>query len=281
MKIAITGSTGQLGKLVIEQLTKLTDKNKLVALARDLEKAKSLGIESRVFDYTKPEQLKDSLVGIEKLLIISGSEIGQRLVQHKNIIDAAKLAGVQHLVYTSLLHADSSTLSLAAEHKETEKLIKDSGITYTILRNGWYTENFLGSLSSILSSSKVFAASGSGKISSATREDYALAAAKVLTTPGHENKTYELAGDSAFNKQEFADAIAKVTNQPISFQNLSAEDYKNLLVQVGLPEGFADFLAQTDIEIEKDQLFSKSKDLSQLIGRPTTTLEEAIKESLV
>jgi len=280
MKIAITGSTGQLGKLVIEKLTTLTAASHLVALARDLEKVKSLGIEGRLFDYSKPDMLAKALIGIDKLLIVSSNEIGQRLAQHKNIIDAAKLAGVKHIVYTSLLHADTSSLSLAFEHLETEKILQASGITYTILRNGWYTENFLGSLSSIIANSKVFAASGEGKIAAATRQDYALAAAKVLTTSGHENKIYELAGDIAFNMQEFSDSISKVTNQKITFQNLTAENYKNQLIQFGLPEGLAEFLSQTDVEIEKGQLYSDSKDLSQLIERPTTSLEQAIIDAL-
>ena len=281
MKIGVTGATGQLGRIVVEKLKGKVSAEEIVALVRSPKKAADLGVEAREFDYSKPENLASALTGIEKLLIISGNEIGQRAVQHINIIEAAKKAGVKFIAYTSVLRANTSTLSLAAEHLETEKAIVSSGIPYAILRNGWYTENFTGSIGGVLASDAVFGSSGEGKVSSATRVDFADAAVVVLTTAGHENKTYELAGDTAFTMSEYAAEISYQTGKSITYKNLPVKEYEKLLVQVGLPEGIAYFLAGTQLPTEQGDLFDDTHQLSKLIGRSTTTLKQAIADAIL
>ncbi|MFB2120123.1 SDR family oxidoreductase [Parapedobacter sp. 2B3] len=280
MKIGITGATGQLGRLVVEKLRQKVNAEDLVALVRSPEKAADLGIEAREFDYAKSGALADALKDIDHLLLISGSEVGQRKVQHENVIKAAREAGVKWIVYTSLLHADTSSLSLAAEHVETEELLKASGIPHTILRNGWYTENYTASVRGALEAGAFIGSAGDGKISSAAREDYAEAAAVVLTSEGHQGKAYELAGDVAYTLKDLAAEISGQTGKDIPYNNLSAEEYAGVLTSLGLPDGLAQAIAGWDIGASKDDLFDDGKVLSKLIGRPTTTLGDTVKKAL-
>ena len=283
MKIAITGATGQLGNLVIEQLLQLTAAQNIVALVRKIDKAehfKVQGIEPREFDYDRPETLVPALLGIDKLLLISANEIGRRTPQHQAVIDAAKVAGVPYLAYTSLLRADTSPLGLAQEHRETEKLIQDSGITYTFLRNNWYSENYLAGVAHTIEIRTLFGAAQDGRISSASRIDYAEAAAKVLTSTGHENKTYELAGSESFSLSDLATFIGQAVNKDIIYQNLSAEEYTQGLTQAGLPAGLVDVIVDADIQTIQGAMYSDSKDLEQLIGHKTTSIQDAIKAAL-
>ncbi|MBB4810856.1 NAD(P)H dehydrogenase (quinone) [Acinetobacter johnsonii] len=283
MKIAITGATGQLGNLVIEQLLQLTAAQNIVALVRNVNKAehfKAQGIELREFDYDRPETLVPALLGIDKLLLISANEIGRRTPQHQAVIDAAKVAGVPYLAYTSLLRADTSPLGLAQEHRETEKLIQDSGITYTFLRNNWYSENYLAGVAHTIEIGTLFGAAQDGRISSASRIDYAEAAAKVLTSTGHENKTYELAGSESFSLSDLATFIGQAVNKDIIYQNLSAEEYTQGLTQADLPAGLVDVIVDADIQTIQGAMYSDSKDLEQLIGRKTTSIQDAIKAAL-
>ena len=283
MKIAITGATGQLGNLVIEQLLQLTAAQNIVALVRKIDKAehfKVQSIEPREFDYDRPETLVPALLGIDKLLLISANEIGRRTPQHQAVIDAAKVAGVPYLAYTSLLRADTSPLGLAQEHRETEKLIQDSGITYTFLRNNWYSENYLAGVAHTIEIGTLFGADQDGQISSASRIDYAEAAAKVLTSTGHENKTYELAGSESFSLSDLATFIGQAVNKDIIYQNLSAEEYTQGLTQAGLPAGLVDVIVDADIQTIQGAMYSDSKDLEQLIGHKTTSIQDAIKAAL-
>ena len=283
MKIAITGATGQLGNLVIEQLLQLTAAQNIVALVRKIDKAehfKVQGIEPREFDYDRPETLVPAQIGIDKLLLISANEIGRRTPQHQAVIDAAKVAGVPYLAYTSLLRADTSPLGLAQEHRETEKLIQDSGITYTFLRNNWYSENYLAGVAHTIEIGTLFGAAQDGRISSASRIDYAEAAAKVLTSTGHENKTYELAGSESFSLSDLATFIGQAVNKDIIYQNLSAEEYTQGLTQAGLPAGLVDVIVDADIQTIQGAMYSDSKDLEQLIGHKTTSIQDAIKAAL-
>ena len=283
MKIAITGATGQLGNLVIEQLLQLTAAQNIVALVRKIDKAehfKVQGIELREFDYDRPETLVPALSGVDKLLLISANEIGRRTPQHQAVIDAAKVAGVPYLAYTSLLRADTSPLGLAQEHRETEKLIQDSGITYTFLRNNWYSENYLAGVAHTIEIGTLFGAAQDGRISSASRIDYAEAAAKVLTSTGHENKTYELAGSESFSLSDLATFIGQAVNKDIIYQNLSAEEYTQGLTQAGLPAGLVDVIVDADIQTIQGAMYSDSKDLEQLIGHKTTSIQDAIKAAL-
>ena len=283
MKIAITGATGQLGNLVIEQLLQLTAAQNIVALVRNIDKAehfKAQGIELREFDYDRPETLVPALSGVDKLLLISANEIGRRTPQHQAVIDAAKVAGVPYLAYTSLLRANTSPLGLAQEHRETEKLIQDSGITYTFLRNNWYSENYLAGVAHTIEIGTLFGAAQDGRISSASRIDYAEAAAKVLTSTGHENKTYELAGSESFSLSDLATFIGQAVNKDIIYQNLSAEEYTQGLTQAGLPAGLVDVIVDADIQTIQGAMYSDSKDLEQLIGHKTTSIQDAIKAAL-
>lgn len=280
MKIGITGATGQLGRLVVEKLKQRVNAENLVALVRSPEKAADLGIEAREFDYTKSGALAPALQGIDHLLLISGSEVGQRKVQHENVIKAAQEARVKWVVYTSLLHADTSSLSLAAEHVETEKLLKTSGIPHTLLRNGWYTENYTASVPGAVAAGAFIGSAGDGKISSATREDYAEVAAVVLTSEGHHGKVYELAGDVAYALKDLAAEISRQTGKDIPYNNLSEEEYAGVLKSLGLPEGLAQAIAGWDIGASKNDLFDDNKVLSKLIGRPTTVMADTVKKAL-
>ncbi|GAT61990.1 SDR family oxidoreductase [Paludibacter jiangxiensis] len=280
MKIGITGATGQLGVLVVNKLKEKVAAENIVALVRSPQKAAALGVEAREADYNQPETLEKAFQGIDKLLVISGNEIGQRLSQHTNIINAAKKAGVKLIVYTSVLHADTSTLSLAEEHLGTEAALKASGVPYVLLRNGWYTENYTGSIGGVLAGGALLGSSGDGKISSATRADFAEAAVAVLTGEGQEGKVYELAGDEVYTMSDLAAEISKQTGKNIPYKNLPVAEYAAALISVGLPEGIAHFLAGTHVSTEKGDLFDDGHQLSKLIGHSTTSLTDAVKAAL-
>jgi len=280
MKIGITGATGQLGRLAVEKLKQRVNAEDLVALVRSPGKAVDLGIEAREFDYAKSGALVNGLKGVDHLLLISGNEVGQRKIQHENIINAAKEADVKWIVYTSLLHADTSSLNLAGEHLETEELLKASGIPYTILRNGWYTENYTASIPSAVGAGAFIGSAGDGNISWAAREDYAEAAAIVLTSEGHKGKVYELAGDVSYTLKDLAAEISTQTGNEIPYNNLPEQEYAGVLKSFGLPEGLAQSIASWDIGASKNDLFDDNKVLSKLIGRPTTPLAATVKNVL-
>ncbi|RTQ53495.1 SDR family oxidoreductase [Hymenobacter gummosus] len=280
MSIAITGATGHLGRLVVENLKNTDSAASIVALVRDPAKAADLGVEARRFDYSQPDTLAPALQGVEKLLLISSNEIGQRAEQHRNVIEAAKQAGVKHLVYTSLLHADSSPLSLADEHRATEADLKASGLPYTILRNGWYTENHTGSIGGALAGGAFLGSAKDGQISSATRADFAAAAAAVLAGSGHEGKTYELAGDEGHTLTDLAAEISRQSGKDIPYKDLPAAEYAAILTGFGLPEHFAHGIAGWDADAASGALYDDSRQLSQLIGRPTTPLATAVADAL-
>ena len=257
--IALTGATGQLGHYVLQDLLKTVPAGQIVAIVRNPAKAQTLsqqGVVVRQADYSDEAALTAALQGVDKLLLISSSEVGQRAVQHRNVINAAKAAGVKFIAYTSLLHADTSPLGLAAEHIATEQMLADSGIAYALLRNGWYTENYLAS---------------------ATRADYAAAAARVIAGEGHAGKVYELAGDNAWTLSDLAAELSKQSGKNVVYQNLSEADFAAALKSVGLPAGLADMLADSDVGASKGGLFDDSRTLSTLIGRPTTSLAESVK----
>lgn len=281
--ILVTGATGQLGQLVIQSLLKKVPASQVAVAVRNVQKAQSLkdlGIEVREADYNKPETWVSALKGIQKVLLISGNEVGSRLPQHKTVIDAAKKAGtVDLLAYTSLLRADTSPLILGQEHKETEKLIKESGLRYSVLRNGWYTENYVGSAKAAIQHGAVFGSAKDGRIASASREDYAEAAAQVLTLQNPKG-IYELAGDTSYSLSELAAEISKQSGKEIQYNNLPEADYAALLVKVGLPEGFAGVLAQSDSAAAAGGLYDESHELSQLIGRKTTPMAVTLATAL-
>ncbi len=280
MTIAITGATGQLGRLVVQGMQRASAAQDVVALVRSPEKAADLGVAVRRFDYADAATLAPALAGVATLLLISSSEVGQRAVQHRNVIEAAQQAGVAHIVYTSLLHADRSPLSLAAEHRETEAMLRESGIPFTVLRNGWYTENDTAAIGGVLAGGAVIGSAGDGRISSATRADFAAAAVAVLTGRGHEGRVYELAGDTAWTKSDLAAEISRQTGRTISYRNLSPADYADALTGFGIPADFARMIAGWDVAVAEGAVFDDSRQLSTLIGRPTTPLADAVAEAL-
>lgn len=282
--IAVTGANGQLGKLVVKHLVKLTSPSEVIALVRNIDTAselKELGVTVRAADYDKPETLMSALINVESLLLISSSSVGARVPQHTAVIKAAQEQGVKNLVYTSILKANDNPMMLAQEHKATEQLLRDTSFNSVILRNGWYTENYTQSMPAILEHKAVTGVSINGKIHSATRNDYAEAAAKVLlSAEQHSGKTYELAGNVGFTLTELAQEITKQSGVDVSYQAMSEGAYKDLLVNLGLPEGFATALADSDSQTEQGWLQDDSKTLAKLIGRPTTPLSEVVKAFL-
>ena len=281
--IAITGATGQLGRLVISSLLKKIPADDIIAIVRSVEKAKdisALGVKVRQADYNQPASWDAALQGAEKVLLISSSEIGQRVQQHRAVINAAQRVGVKLLAYTSVLHADTSVLGLADEHRETEAAINASGVPFTLLRNGWYTENYAMGIGAALSLGAVYGCGSDGRISSASRADYAEAAAVVLTSDHQAGKVYELAGDASYTLSEFATEISQQSGKSIPYINLAETEYKKALLGAGLPESLAELLANSDTGVSKGALFDNGQQLSGLIGRPTSPWQEAVRDAL-
>lgn len=283
-RLLVTGASGQLGRLVIEHLLRLLPASQLVAGVRTPASVADLterGVEVRVLDYDRPETLDAALQGIDRVLLISSSEIGRRAPQHRAVIQAAQRAGVGLLVYTSLLHADRSPLALRTEHLATEADLAASGLPHVILRNGWYTENHLGFVQPTLAHGALSGAAGQGRIASAARNDYAEAAARVLAQPeAHLGQTLELAGDTAWTLDEWTAELASLTGKALAYHDLPEAEFRQLLVQVGLPEPLADLLADSDAGAAKGGLFDGSGTLGRLLGRPTTPLRASMAEAL-
>ncbi|RTY55602.1 SDR family oxidoreductase [Pantoea sp. YU22] len=281
--IAVTGATGQLGRLVIEALLKKVPAEQIIAAVRSPEKAADLatkGVTVRKADYSQPETLMSALSGVDKLLLISGSEVGQREAQHQAVINAAKSASVKFIAYTSLLHADSSPLGLGVEHRATEALLQASGIPFALLRNGWYTENYAASIAPALTHHAFIGSAGEGRIASAARRDYADAAAEVISRDDQAGKIYELAGDDSYTLAEFAAEIARQSGEQVDYVNLSPAEFAAALKGAGLPDGLAEMLADSDKGASQGGLFDDSRSLSKLIGRATTPWQEVIKATL-
>jgi NAD(P)H dehydrogenase (quinone) len=287
MSIVITGSTGQLGRLVIADLLAAgTPAGEITAVARSKEKAADLaeqGVQVLIADYDQPETFDDAFQAGDRVLLISGSDVGRRVAQHQVVIDAAKAAGVAQLAYTGVLGGPKADFLLASDHIATEQLILDSGLPYTFLRNGWYTEapGVIGDLAGIIERGAVVnGVQADGRLASAARADYAAAAAVVLSTEGHLNKAYELRGDTAWTYGEFAAEVSRQSGKPVAHKTLGAEENKALLLSVGLPEAFAEILADVDDAINRGALAIESDDLTRLIGRPTTPLADSIATAL-
>ncbi|WP_431262099.1 SDR family oxidoreductase [Roseateles chitinivorans] len=281
--IAITGAAGHLGGLAIRQLLKKLPANEIVATVRDVEKAgalRDLGVQLRVGDYDRPETLRAAFEGVEKLLLVSAVVPGQRLRQHQAAIDAAKSAGVQLVAYTSILRADTSTLSLAREHHQTEEYLKRSGLAPVLLRNGWYFENTTAGLGDAVTHGVILGSSGQGRLASASREDYAHAAVEVLTQPGHAGKTYELVGDHSFSMAEFAAEVSRQSDRPVAYRDLPPADFAAALQGWGLPQMIVDVVVDASVKSGQGELDDASRDLSRLLGRPTTRLSDAVAAAL-
>jgi NAD(P)H dehydrogenase (quinone) len=281
--IVVTGATGKLGNLVMDALLKKRPASELAVVIRNAGKASQLagrGVQVRHADYDRPETLASAFGAGEKVLLISANEVGKRAMQHGAVIDAARRAGAGLLAYTSLLRADTSTLHLAEEHRATEQAIRASGLPYVLLRNSWYIENYTEQLPGILQRGALAGAAGQGRFSAATRQDYAEAAVAVLTSDRDAKVTYELAGDHAFTLDEFVSEVSRETGKKIAYANFAPEEYKKVLLEAGLPEPVAEVMVDADVGASQGALYSSSDDLRRLIGRPTTTLRDAIAAAL-
>jgi len=280
---AVTGATGHLGRLVIEALLKTIPANRIVAAVRNPAKASDLaerGLIVREADYSRPDTLGSALAGVEKLLLISSTEVSGRLPRHRAVIEAAKANRVSLIAYTSMLHADTSPARLAIEHRQTEEVIAASGLPAVILRNGWYTENHLMALPAALEHGAFVGAAKDGRFSSAARQDYAEAAAVVLATGGHAGKTYELAADQAFTLAELAAEVSRQSGKAVVYNDLSEVAYRDVLTGAGLPADLAALLADADAAASHGALFDDGGALGRLIGRPTTSMQSLVAAAL-
>lgn len=286
MTITITAATGQLGRLAVDALiARGVAPEQIVAAVRTPAKAAEIaakGVQVREADYARPETLAPAFAGTDRLLLISSSEVGQRVAQHANAIEAAKAAGVGAIAYTSVIKADSSGLLLAEEHLATEQLLRDSGLPFTFLRNSWYLENYTAPahLAGTVERGVLLGAAGDGRVAAATRSDYAEAAAAVLTGSGHEGQIYELGGDEPFTLTELAATISGVAGRPVRYQDLPEADYAKALLDAGVPEIGAKVLSDSDAGIARGELDTDSGDLRRLIGRPTTSPADAVRAGL-
>ncbi|MFH8442656.1 SDR family oxidoreductase [Streptomyces sp. NPDC018026] len=282
MSIVVTGATGRLGRHVVRQLLEKVPADQVTAVVRNRDKAADLaglGVRLAVADYNSPETFDTLFATGDRVLLISGNEFAKgRVRQHTVVIEAAKKAGVALLAYTSA--PSSLTAALADDHRATEEVLVGSGVPYTLLRNGWYHENYTEQLAPVLEHGAVVQAAGEGRISAASRADYAAAAVAVLTGEGHENTAYELGGDEAWSFAEYAAELSRQTGREIAYNPVSVEDYAAFLTRAGVPEPMPGILAGVEAGIEKGELVVSTGDLSRLAGRPTTPLAEAVAVAL-
>lgn len=281
---AIAGASGALGRLALEELIGRVPASEIMALTRRPEALADFaarGVAVRRADYDEPATVEAALAGVTNLLLISGNEVGKRVVQHGTVIDAARSAGVAFIAYTSVLHADRSPIGLAEEHRQTEALLAASGIAHALLRNSWYMENYAGQLAPALDYGVILGASGTGRIAAATRADLATAAAAVLADgPNQGGKVHELAGDTAFTMTEFAAEVSRQSGKPVAYQDMPEADYAKALEGVGLPPAIAAMIADSSAAAGKEALYDEGQQLSRLIGRPTTSFGTAISAAL-
>jgi NAD(P)H dehydrogenase (quinone) len=276
VKVLVTGATGQLGSRIVQHLAKQLPAGSVVAGGRNAAKA-PVGVEFRKLDYTDPASIDAALVGVNRVVLVSGTDVGKRVPQHKAVIDAATRAGVQLLGYTSILKADSNPFLLATEHRGTEEVLAAGKLPYILLRNGWYSENYTSTAAMTIQAGVIRSASANARFSTAPRDDYAAAAAALILRDDHKpGQAYELAGSSNFSKQELAELLSRKSGKQVVVENLSESEYVASLVQVGLPEPIAKILADSDSKSAAGWLFDDSRTLERAIGRPTVTLEKTL-----
>lgn len=280
---AVTGASGQLGRLVLDALIERVDPKDIVALVRDPEKLSDVaatGVSVRRFEYDDPASMAPALNGVDRLLLISGNALGKREAQHRAVVEAAKASGVGFVAYTSILKADSSPIGLAGEHRASEALIRASGLRYALLRNGWYNENYTAGAGPAVAHGAVLGSSGAGRVSAAARIDYAAAAATILTGGDEFEGVFELAGDEAFTLSDFAGLLAEASGKPVAYHDMPEAEYRAALEGVGLPPEIAAMLADSSAQAATDALFDDRHTLSRLIGRPTVRMKESIALAL-
>jgi NAD(P)H dehydrogenase (quinone) len=278
--IVVTGATGHLGRLVLEQLLQRVPASEVAVAVRNVEKASDLaarGVDVRHADYDQPQTLERAFDGATKVLLISANEMGKRAAQHRNVVAAVKASGARLLVYTSILNADTSGIGLAKEHLDTENAVRASGVPFVILRNGWYIENYTENLGPALQYGAIAGSAGAGRVAAATRADYAAAAVEVLTGEGHEGRVYELAGDAPFTMEELAAEVSRHAGKPVAYNDLPPTAYRDLLLGAGLPAPVAEMLVDADLGLGRGELLNESGDLRRLIQRPTTPLADTVR----
>jgi NAD(P)H dehydrogenase (quinone) len=280
---AVTGASGQLGRKVVDELLdRGVPPFEIVAIVRRAQSVRDFanrGVQVREADYGEPDTLVRALIGIRRLLLISGNTAGQRTLHHANAINAARVGGVTRIVYTSMLNLEESSNPLIGEHRETERALQESGIQHVVLRNGWYTENYTNQISQYILTGQIVAAAGDGRISAATRADFAAAAAVALLDNHHENKIYELGGD-AFDLYELANLVTDAANKPVTYAALSSAEYIQQLQANGLDEPTARFIAELDASVARGELETTSEDLAGLLGRRPTGLAQLVPEAV-
>lgn len=284
MTIAVTAATGHLGRLVVEDLlARGIPADQIVAGGRRVEVLDDLaarGVAVRRIDYDVPETLAEGLAGVEKVLVVSGMDMGKRPQQHAAVAAAARDAGARLVAYTSIPRADTTPMLLAADHRGSEEAIRALGVPFTFLRNSWYFENYTAQIPTYLEHGAIVGSAGDGRVSAAARADYAAAAAAVLTTEGHEGTVYELGGEPGFTLSELADVVSRVSGKPVAYRDLPLEEYTAVLASTGMPEPVAAVYADVDRGIRAGELFVGSGDLGRLVGRPTSSLEDAVRAAL-
>ncbi|GAA1134760.1 NmrA family NAD(P)-binding protein [Nocardioides aquiterrae] len=280
MSIVVTGATGHLGRLVVESLLdRGVDPAEVVATGRSVERLADLGergVRVERLDFDDVPQDVPWLAAGDVVLLVSGSEVGRRVDQHAAVIGLAQRAGAARIVYTSAPAADDTALVLAPEHAATERVIRESGVPFTFLRNGWYTENYLPTFEQAAATGVVAGSAGDGRIASAPRADYAEAAAVVLAEPGHENAVYELSGDVAWSFDELAEAFAAALGREVAYQRLTSEQHRDVLLGAGLDEGTAGFVVALDQNAAEGLLAVTTGDLARLVGRPTVPMPQTV-----
>lgn len=280
--IVVTGASGALGQLVVEGLLEKVPAAQIVAAVRDPAKVAHLaarGVQVRRADYTDPASLDSAFAGADRVLLVSANEVGKRVPQHRAVVDAAKRAGVKLLAYTSILRADTSPLRLAEEHVATEAAIRNSGLAYSFLRNGWYFENFNSRIAGAAQRGEMVGSAGEGRISAAARADYAAAAVAVLTAEAPQ-QVYELAGSTSFTLAELTAEAARQSGKAAVYRELPQADFAGVLAGVGVPAPWPELLADSDIGSARGGLFDDGKALEKLIGRPTRNVSQAVEAAL-
>jgi NAD(P)H dehydrogenase (quinone) len=281
MSTLVTGTSGRLGRHVVKALlARGARPASIVATARNvaaIAELTSFGVRTAELDYNRPDTIESALHDVDAVLLVSSSEMGNRVAQHRNVIEAAVKAGVSKLVYTSAPRATTSPLVVNPEHKGTEETIAELGVPAVILRNGWYTENYAQHLAYAAQTGILVASAGAGRVASASRIDYAEAAAVVLLEDGHVGSVYELAGDVAWDFQELAAAMSEVLGRPVQYTPLTTEEHLAALQAAGLDPALAGFLTAVDANIRDGLLAVTDGTLSRLIGRPTTPLVDGLR----
>ncbi len=282
MTVAVTGASGQLGRLTVEALLN-RNAGPVVAIVRDPDKVRDLaerGVEVRQASYDDPQALDRALAGVNRVLLVSGNEFGKRVGQHGNVIEAAARAGVELIAYTSIPRADENSMILAQEHRGTEEVLANSTVPHVFLRNSWYWENYLNGVEATLESGVLYGAAGGGRVAAAARGDYAEAAAVVLTTDGHAGRVYELGGDEHLSLADVAQVISSASGKQVRYRDLPESELAAGFEKAGVPSAFAQVLADSDTGLRAGWLDVTSGDLQKLIGRSSTSAAEVLGRAL-